>query len=69
MLQQLGAQLASVLRLPFPRAADVLPQPSALQDRLLSFDASTGQPRASDFTATQVASAIAAAKAGAARSY
>jgi uncharacterized protein YjbI with pentapeptide repeats len=48
------------LRAPFPDSIDELPAESVRAGRLLAFDAASGQPRASTFTETEIASAVAA---------
>lgn len=61
VLQSLSSSLSTSIQLPFPEQAGILPGSQARRDRLLMFSPTTGIPELTPFTATQVASAIAAA--------
>jgi hypothetical protein len=66
--QQLLERLERTITIPVdgPFPVTNLPNRAARYDRLMTFDDSTGQPNVSDFTQTELASAIAAAYSGAA---
>lgn len=68
LIQQLHEQLERTITIPVdgPFPVTNLPNRAARYDRLMVFDAGTGQPNVSSFTQTQLASAIAAAYVGAA---
>jgi hypothetical protein len=55
------AKISSAIRVPVPEQVPPLPKAASRKDRLLAFDATTGAPELSEFTATQVANAVAAA--------
>lgn len=63
-LQGLQWLFGGAIRVPYPETVQPLPKASSRVDRLLMFDEITGKPVLTDFTATEVASAIAAAYAG-----
>ena len=65
-LQLAAAKLGAQFRAPYPEQVNEGPSNTARRDRLLAFHATTGQPKASDLTETQLASVVAAAYTGAA---
>lgn len=65
-LQLTVAKLGGHFRAPYPEQVNEGPSNTARLDRLLAFHPTTGQPKASDLTETQLASAVAAAYTGAA---
>lgn len=64
-LQLDNARRGGTLRLPYPEQVNEGPAKAARLGRMLAFNATTGQPKASDLTETQIASAVAAAYTGA----